>query len=182
MDYDPGTFASLARSPQGRRLWTALNSDRYFAAMETATLLRHPAVKGIEEMLLQDFGVYVLQDRVKQMIGSMVRQIMEAHGYVIDQQKVKIGSIPFYAGTRYKRRDEWTYHVWRQPSDPQSLAITADKQGLRLPKLKGERWAALQSFAGALRGRVAFGLDDEARLRADIQTQGYHLHRCARLA
>jgi len=42
-------------------------------AMQVATDLGAPAVAGIEEGLLRDFGQGVLDDRTKQMIGHMVR-------------------------------------------------------------------------------------------------------------
>lgn len=85
--------------------------------------------------MLRDFGDKVFDHRVKQMIGHMVKQIMDAAGYEIDQQKVEMESIPFYAGTRYKRRDDRTYHVWHKGSDARSCALTPDKLGSKLPPL-----------------------------------------------
>lgn len=173
--YDPHTFSQLYATPLGERLWHRLKSDGYIAAMETATLLHQPAVKGIEEMLLADFSDQVVEDRVKQMIGHMIRQILESRGYEIDQQKVKIDSIPFYSGTRYRRRDEWTYHVWRKLSAPRACALTKDRQGSQLPTLLGDRWLYWRSFSGLLRGSILFGMQSEQTARADIKNQGYHL-------
>lgn len=173
--YDPGTFAQLYATDLGKRLWQRLNSDAYVAAMETATLLHQPAVKGIEEMLLADFGDQVFEDRVTRMVGHMTRQILDPRGYEIDQAKVKIDSIPFYSGTRYRRRDEWTYHVWRKSSDPRACALTKDRQGSQLPPLPGDRWLYWRSFSGLLRGSVVFGMQSEEMARADINNQGYHL-------
>jgi hypothetical protein len=179
--YDPGTFAQLFGEPRGQRLWAALNTSEYVSCLETATALHQPAVKGIEEPLLRDFGADVIEDRFKQMIGHMVRQVMERNGYEVDQQKVKIDSIPFYAGTRYKRRDEWTYHVWRKSTDPRSCALTADRQGAKLPTLTGERWLYWRSFSGLLRASVMFGMRSEDQARKDIREQGYHLVTMARV-
>lgn len=179
--YDPGTFAQLAGTPLGAELWERLNSAAYIAALKTATLLHQPAVKGIEEMLLSDFGDKVMDDRVKQMIGHMVRQIMERHGYEIDQQKVKMDSIPFYAATRYRRRDEWTYYVWRKSSDPRACALTNDRTGARLPTLVGDRWLYWRSFTGLLQGSVLFGMQTDGGARTDMGAQGYHLIRMPRL-
>lgn len=173
--YDPGTFAQLFSEPRGQRIWTTLNTLEYVSCLEVATALHQPAVKGIEEPLLRDFGADVIEDRFKQMIGHMVRQIMERHGYAIDQQKVKIDSIPFYSGTRYKRRDEWVYHVWRKSKNPRTCALTADKQGAQLPTLTGERWLYWRSFSGQLRASVMFGINSEEQARKDILRQGYHL-------
>lgn len=115
------------------------------------------------------------------MIGDMVRQVMERHGYEVDQQKVKIDSIPFYAGTRYKRRGEWVYHVWRKSKDPRACAPTADKQGTQLSNLVGARWLYWRSFSGLLRASVMFGMNSEVQARQDILNQGYHLVMMARI-
>jgi hypothetical protein len=173
--YYPGTFAQMFGEPRGQRLWANLNSREYVACLETATALHQPAVKGIEEPLLRDFGVDVMEDRFKQMIGHMVRQVMEYHGYEVDQQKVKIDSIPFYAGTRYKRRDEWVYHIWRKSTDPRACALTVDKQGAQLPDQSSERWLYWRSFSGLLRASVMFDMHSEEQARKDILRQGYHL-------
>lgn len=53
-----------------------------------ATRLFHPAVEGIEDDLIAEFDNTVRQNRVKQTIGHMVRQIMEHQGYQLDQQNV----------------------------------------------------------------------------------------------
>lgn len=179
--YDPGTFTQLFGELRGQRLWAKLNTREYISCLETATALRQPAIKGIEELLLRDFGADVIEDRVKQMIGHMVRQVMERHGYEVDQQKVKIDSIPFYAGTRYKRWDEWVYYIWRKSKDPRACALTADKRGAQLPILTGERWLYWRSFSGLLRASVMFGMHSEEKARKDILRQGYHLATMARV-
>lgn len=177
----PWHFAQLFGEPRGQRLWATLNTPEYVSCLETATALHQPAVKGIEEPLLRDFGADVIEDRFKQMIGHMVRQIMERHGYEVAQQKVKIDSIPFYAGTRYKRRGEWIYHVWRKSKDQRACALTADKQGAHLPTITGARWLYWRSFSGLLRARVMFGMESADQARKDILSQGYYLVTMARV-
>lgn len=97
-----------------------------------------------------------LRSCVEQMIGHMVKQIMDAAGYEIDQQKVKMESIPFYAGTRYKRRDDRTYHVWHKGSDARSCALTPDKLGSKLPPLTDDRWIYTTHSADGFVGRYSF--------------------------
>lgn len=172
----PGSFGDIAASPTGRRLDQLLVTDEYRAAMKVATELGHPAVAGIESLLLRDFAddaAPIFQDRVKQFIGFRTRQIMEQMGYVLSQPKVKIGSILFYAGARYKQRDSWTYYVWQRGSSPKKIALTADKQGERLPSIKPDRWIALQPFTGALHGVIVYGLKNEAAARKEIAAKGY---------
>lgn len=185
MQYIPGPFASLSKTPLGLDLWAAVRAPEYVAALETATRLGHPAVKGVEDLLLRDFGDKVFDHRVKQMIGHMVKQIMDAAGYEIDQQKVKMESIPFYAGTRYKRRDDRTYHVWHKGSDVRSCALTPDKLGSKLPPLTDDRWIYYRAFSGWLRGSILFQATREHDVRESIQRLGYclvHMPRMLRAA
>ena len=98
--------------------------------METAAQLDRPAVEGIEESLLSEFGEAVLDGRTKQMIGHMVRQIMENRGYVVAQQNVKVtNGAPFTRATRYKKPDCVTYHVHRNIKSTQVLGLTQDREG-----------------------------------------------------
>ena len=100
-EYDAGPFRSLADTDLGRRLWQFLNEELTVARLETTTDRAKPAVFGIEEQLLQRFGNVVADNRVKQMIGHMVRQVIESRGYRIERRNVTIGSALFSKGTRY---------------------------------------------------------------------------------
>jgi hypothetical protein len=173
--YYLGTFAQSFAEQRGQRLWAELYTPEHISCLETATALHQPAVKGIEEPLLRDFGIDAMEDGFKQMIGHMVRQVMERNGYEVDQRKAKIGSIPFYAGTRCKRRDELLYHIWRKSTNPRACALTADKQGAQLPGDSSERWLYWRSVSGLLRASVMFGMQSEEQARKDIYRQGYHL-------
>jgi hypothetical protein len=180
--FDPGVFAALYGTDLGKRLWALLNTADNLVRMETATALERPAVEGVEEQLLREFGEAVLEDRVKQMIGRMVRQIMERRGYVLDVGNVKMTSgAPFSRATRYKLPDDMTFHVFKSHDDPRNTALTTDKAGTRLLNDTGARWTYWKSFRGGVRGRIAFDLQDEAKARSDIVQQGYHLHRIERL-
>jgi hypothetical protein len=186
--YSAGVFATLATTPLGQRLWAFVNDPQNVARMETATALERPAIEGIEEPLLQEFGTEVfgpetLDDRVKQMLGHMVRQVMEQRGYVIAVQNVKITSgAPFSRATRYKRPDDATYYVFRHPREPRTFVLTADRAGARLPAIDGGgQWAFWKSFRGELRGRIAFGLEDQASARDDIQKSGFHIFKIGRV-
>lgn len=179
--FNAGVFANTYQTKTGRRIWHFLNTPQIIAQMETATALGRPAVEGIEEALLDAFGQQMLEDRTKQMIGRMVRQIMERMGYVIDQQNVKITSgAPFSRATRYKRKDAMTYHAHLSGKDNRMIALTADKVGHALPKDKN-KWAYWKSFESGLRARIAFGLEDEDQARKNIAKDGYHIYRIERI-
>ena len=102
-DFAAGNVLELARSQMGIALWNFVNDHDNLIRMETATYLSRPAVEPLSPGLVARFGDEVRQDRVKQMIGRMVRQVMERRGYRMDQQSVRIPADAnmFSSGTRY---------------------------------------------------------------------------------
>jgi hypothetical protein len=166
-------------------LWDFLNQPDTLLRLDTATALDRPAVEAIEEPLLEKFGAKVLEDRIKQMIGHMVRQIMERRGYVIGVQNTKItNGAPFSRATKYRLPDDMVFHVFRSTTAARTLALTGDKAGARLPvdnPLPGTKWTYWKSFRGGLRGRIAFGLENQKQARAEIAQNGYFIYEMPRL-
>jgi hypothetical protein len=105
--YNPGPFArSFERAP-GPEIWEFLNRERTLGKLEAASFLNRPAVEPLASDLLEEFGSEILQDPYKQMIGHMVRQIMEAHGYTLVRRDVRIfGNVVFSTGACYGREDD----------------------------------------------------------------------------
>ena len=170
--YNPEKFASLFASPLGQRLWGFLTRPDNVARLETASELSKPAVEGIGEQLLAEFGDEVLTHRVKQMAGHMVRQIMEQRGWVLDQTDVKVRSVPFIKATRYRRPGWSTFHAFRNTSEPHDVVITDRRQNPILPD--DSRWAFTATFASPLKAAVAFGVRDMKHLRQQVLSDGYH--------
>ena len=84
-----------------------LEGARNLVRMDTATFLERAAVEPLAPGLVRQFGPEIAQDRLKQMIGHMTRQVMEALGYELDRQGLRITRESlFTSATRYKRRDE----------------------------------------------------------------------------
>ncbi len=177
--YNPDKFASLYESDLGQRLWAFLTQPENIARLETASELSKPAVEGIEEQLLHEFREEVLADRVKQMIGHMVRQILEQRDWVLDQSDVKVQSVPFIKATRYRRPDWFTFHAFRNTSDPRDVAITDRRQNPTLPA--GVRWTFYATFASPLKAAVAFGVRDIRQLRQQVHAHGYQRVRVERM-
>jgi hypothetical protein len=179
LTYNPETFVNLYASQLGQNIWAFLNRPEILARLETATELGKPAVEGIEEQLLEVFDEDVLADRVKQMIGHMVRQILEHRGWILDQSEVKVQSMPFIKAARYKRPNWFTLHAYRNSSDPRNVVITSTRQGHCLPN--GIRWTYYVTFGSPLKAAAAFGLRDLQRVREEIQQHGYHRIRVERM-
>ena len=58
---------------------------------------------------------------MKQMVGHMVRQIVEQRDWVLDQTDVKVQSVPFSKAKLYRRPDRFTFHAFRNTSDPRRI-------------------------------------------------------------
>jgi hypothetical protein len=104
MHYRPDKFEKLYRQQDGELLWRFLLEHDNLVRMEAASYLGRPAVEPLSPALMQRFGGEVAQNRIKRMIGHMVRQIMEARGFVLDRTGVLIrrrGNI-FYCASRYR--------------------------------------------------------------------------------
>lgn len=103
-NYDAKQFSDLANQPLGKDLWQLLNRPDNLIRMETAIDLQRPAAEAVSRQLLETFGDKVREDRIKQMIGHMIRQILEARNYKISSQGVVVrtGGL-FTKATRYCR-------------------------------------------------------------------------------
>lgn len=177
--YSPEKFASLYETELGQRIWAFLIRTDNVARLETASQLSKPAVEGIEEQLLDEFREEVLADRVKQMVGHMVRQILEQRDWVLDQSDVKVQSVPFSKAARYRRPDWITFHAFRNTSDPRDVVITDRRQNAPLPT--DARWSYYATFASPLRAAVAFGVRDIRQLRRHVHAHGYQRVRINRM-
>lgn len=105
LNFDPGTYSDLADTPDGRRLWEFLQGSDIWLRMETATYLGRPALEAIQPQLLREFSDVIREDRWKQMVGRMVRQVMEFRGYQLDQTGVRLKRNElFLSASRYIRR------------------------------------------------------------------------------
>ena len=177
--YSPGHFEGSAQSPLGQELWPFLNDPKTCIRLQTATDLGRPAVEGIEEQLLEKFGEQVLDDRVKQMIGHMTRQVMERLGYQIDQQDVKVtNGAPFTRATRYVRRNEVIFHVFRHLNDPRSVLLTLSRTA-SLPQ--DVPWQYWKSLRGELRACVFLQLPEIRKATKQLKDTGFYRHTMTRM-
>jgi hypothetical protein len=109
LKYDPQNFRTLYESEAGQELWQFLIRPDNIIRMETATFLEQAAVEPLGPGLLNHsgLGIWVNDERVKQMIGHMARQIMERLGYEIDRPGLRIMREGlFTTAARYKRCNE----------------------------------------------------------------------------
>lgn len=102
LHYQPGHFVDVGNTDFGRALWRWMRRVDNVTRMETATQFEQPAVEPLGRYLAAEFGAEVSQDRVKQCIGHMARQIMEAIGYPLEKADHRIARNPlFTTAARY---------------------------------------------------------------------------------
>jgi len=96
-------FTDIAKTKLGQALWAFLNQKECIIRMGAVSEVRRPAVEGVSRLLLKEFGNEVRTDRHKQMIGHMIRQILEKNGYRFSSHNVKVrfGNL-FSKGSRYE--------------------------------------------------------------------------------
>lgn len=182
--YDAGVFADPYRTNLGQALWKCLNEPDVQVRMETASDLGRPALEGIENLLLERFGIALVDERVKQMAGHMTRQVMESRGYVMDAQNVKMSGAPFSRATRYRKADrpgDLVFHVWRAVGAARTFALTPDRTGERLLAVSPGKWVYWKCEVGALRACIALGIADPAGARSVMERQGFYMHERKRI-
>ncbi len=109
--YTPSVlFKPFFAMPLGIKIWEFLTIEIVVFRMVCFSDARRPAVEGIDEEFKKQFGVAYnklsqnVKDKIKQMTGHMIRQILEAHDLKLDVQGVKIRNNEiFTVGSRYKR-------------------------------------------------------------------------------
>lgn len=100
--YEPQNFRDVAETDFGHALLAWLTHRDNVIRMETASYLERAAVEPLGPHLVQHFGAEIAEDRMKQFIGHMVRQIMEHLGYELAQPGMRIAKGLFTTGARYQ--------------------------------------------------------------------------------
>ncbi len=102
-NYKPQNFAA-AYDRWGRDLTYFLCNIENIARAETASELGRPAAQPLARPLLTCFGETAKEFRFRQLVGHMLRHVMEARGWILDQTEVRIPDGPLFTrAARYVR-------------------------------------------------------------------------------
>lgn len=105
--YQSQNFRDMYETEVGQEIWSFMKRPENVVRMETATFLERAAVEPLAPGLLTEFGPDVAEDRFKQMIGHMARQIMEAIGYEIERPGLRITRESLFStAARYRKPGE----------------------------------------------------------------------------
>ena len=66
-------------------LWSFVLRPENVIGMEAVTAVGRPAVEALSGPLVSEFGREIAQPSINQMVGHMVRQVMEALEYKVDR-------------------------------------------------------------------------------------------------
>jgi hypothetical protein len=102
--YHPANFSAFyTNQATGNALWEFLKRPENVVRMHAASDLERAAVEPLSAGLVAEFGPEIAEDQIKQMIGHMVRQIMEATGYEHERPGLRIARHGlFTSGARYR--------------------------------------------------------------------------------
>jgi hypothetical protein len=113
-EFKTKTHLDIYETAQGRELWDFLNDPISIARMQAVSDVGKPALLGVEKGLIDKFSIQARADvnendkaqfdRLKQMLGAMVRQIMERTGYRLKSNNIKVPhSTIFYSASLYTK-------------------------------------------------------------------------------
>jgi hypothetical protein len=99
-------------------LWRFVLRPENVIRMEAVTAVERPAVEALSGPLVSEFGREIAQQSIKQMVGHMVCQVMEALDYKVDRHHVRINRPGLFA----------TGKTFRRPGHPgrRSVTVTAE--------------------------------------------------------
>lgn len=111
-EFKTKTFGNIYETEQGQKLWRFLNDPTSIIRMQAVSDVGKPALLAVESRLIDDFQVQEREsvqekdkaqfDRLKQMLGAMVRQVMEDNGYKLQSSNVKVSSSQVFSrASRY---------------------------------------------------------------------------------
>ena len=89
-EYLSTIYTSYYTTPFGKKIWAFLNEHDNKIRMDTASDLTHPAVEPLTKLLVLEFGEYIRDNNIKQMMSDMVHQIMESRNFHIVSNNFKI--------------------------------------------------------------------------------------------
>jgi hypothetical protein len=80
-NYNAQSFKKTFASPIGQLIFHFLISLDGVKLLKLASDNKRPAAEGVADLLLLKFGIGVINKRVKQATGHMIRYVMEENGY-----------------------------------------------------------------------------------------------------
>jgi hypothetical protein len=81
LKYEPRQFRNVWTRASSKRMWKYLNIHESLVRMDTAVEIKRTPYEGVAIPFEAEFARFLKNQRIKQMVGHMIRQIMTHHGY-----------------------------------------------------------------------------------------------------
>ena len=89
-DFDANYFGDMGRTKLANQLWRFLNAEESVIRLIVASELKHVALDGVVLALEKKFGNVLRENRVRQMVGAMVKQVLAPHGWQVAEKSIKV--------------------------------------------------------------------------------------------
>src|SRR6266566_4968321 len=116
-----------------KAVWAFLTRPDNVIRMETATSVERAALEPLSDPLIAEFGIEVDQREVKQVIGHMVKQILESRGYEAERTLRITRPGLFTSGLAFRRIGT---------SRDRSAPVTKGERRARLSTVQGDAFGA----------------------------------------
>jgi hypothetical protein len=140
LKYEAGHF-NLVPHSLAAAFWDFSHRPDTVVSLRTATAMGRPAVEGILDSLVNEFGATINERAAKQVIGHVVRLRMESLGYEVDKTRTRTRSGIFSTGITFRPAvlpgpdafNRWLDAQVTSPDgefDPEKLAAIAHEWGV----------------------------------------------------
>ncbi len=116
-----------------KAVWAFLTRPDNVIRMETATSVERAALEPLSDPLIAEFGIEIDQREVKQVIGHMVKQVMESLGYEAERTLRITRPGLFTSGLAFRRTGT---------SRDRSAPVTKEERRARLSTVQGDAFGA----------------------------------------
>jgi hypothetical protein len=88
--FDGAEFGAFGQSRAARSLWKFLNQPDQVVRLEVASELGHAALDGVVVDLERKFHKSLRNKRTKQMVGAMIKRVLESRGWRVGKKGVRV--------------------------------------------------------------------------------------------
>jgi hypothetical protein len=180
-DYQPNRLGIGTDAKFINEAWTWMGVPDNVELMKVASDDGSPALLGVRERLIAEFGERLHDGRRRQHFGQMAKQILEKEGYSIAQREVTINAYPFSVATRFEHSDRSKLFIYRSTSNARDVCVTLDKPAKNLPE-NSTKWKYWTFVISSIETSILLEQTRE-KLIQEIKRNGYAraaLHRAVR--
>ena len=98
-----GPFRGYVPESDLKKLWDFIKSEK--KRIEVCVDVKRPPIMSLEKGLNEKFGELISENKVKRLVGAIVKIQLEEWGYSIERKFVRFKGDIFSSGTLYSKTD-----------------------------------------------------------------------------